>query len=378
MKPSRVIGAAAFLAASWTWCIGMFLPVLLIGDFGVWGWVAFAVPNVIGAAAVGLIHSPESAGRVTRDHAGALRLFSAVTIAFHLFFLGRIVPVMGVPDAGLGPIVQSAGVIALAIVAALGLSRLRGAGAWSIAAGVAVALSILAMLLMMRMSDGRALTAPPISGASPAREALWIAPALALGFLCCPHLDATLLRTRRQTPGRDGSAAFIIGFCVFFLGLITLSMLYARGFLPDGVLNYWVGLHFFAQSVFTMAVHRRELRAQADTADERSRWLTLGLIVIGAALGLLWPIADFRLGYDLFLFLYAVPFPAYVWIVMVPRRASRGRETAAWLTATLVATPIFAVGYLAPIWPMVALAAGVILVAPIVESRLGGGVEATA
>src|SRR3954471_24793497 len=46
---------AAFLGASWTWCIGMFLPVLLIRDYGPSMWWAFAVPNVIGAAAMGWI-----------------------------------------------------------------------------------------------------------------------------------------------------------------------------------------------------------------------------------------------------------------------------------------------------------------------------------
>ena len=39
---------AFFLACSWTWCVGMFLPVLLVRNWGIWGWVVFAVPNVIG------------------------------------------------------------------------------------------------------------------------------------------------------------------------------------------------------------------------------------------------------------------------------------------------------------------------------------------
>ncbi|MDB5302268.1 MAG: hypothetical protein JWO87_3931, partial [Phycisphaerales bacterium] len=45
------LGWGAFLACSWTWCIGMFLPVLLVRDFGEMGWLVFAAPNVVGAAA---------------------------------------------------------------------------------------------------------------------------------------------------------------------------------------------------------------------------------------------------------------------------------------------------------------------------------------
>ena len=51
----NVPGWAAYLACSWTWCIGMFLPVLLVRDYGVWGWIVFAVPNVLGAAAMGWV-----------------------------------------------------------------------------------------------------------------------------------------------------------------------------------------------------------------------------------------------------------------------------------------------------------------------------------
>src|SRR6266404_3216610 len=49
------LGWAVFLAVSWTWCIGMFLPVLLVRDYGLWGWIVFAVPNMIGAAAMGWV-----------------------------------------------------------------------------------------------------------------------------------------------------------------------------------------------------------------------------------------------------------------------------------------------------------------------------------
>src|SRR4051812_22981962 len=49
-SPTRPVLWAIFLGVSWTWVIGMFLPVLLVRDYGLLGWVVFAIPNVIGAA----------------------------------------------------------------------------------------------------------------------------------------------------------------------------------------------------------------------------------------------------------------------------------------------------------------------------------------
>src|SRR5688500_16462821 len=84
---ARAIGWALFLAASWTWVIGMFLPVLLVRDFGMWGWIVFAVPNVIGAAAMGWrLRDADASKRFVRGHASACRACSLVTIAYHSFF----------------------------------------------------------------------------------------------------------------------------------------------------------------------------------------------------------------------------------------------------------------------------------------------------
>jgi len=90
--PARAIGWALFLAASWTWCIGMFLPVLLVRDYGVAGWFIFAIPNVIGSAAMGwAIHTRSASLTMTARHSGAMRSFSVVTISFHAFFIPWII-----------------------------------------------------------------------------------------------------------------------------------------------------------------------------------------------------------------------------------------------------------------------------------------------
>ena len=85
--PAAALVWACFLGCSWTWVIGMFFPVLLLRDYGVWGWVAFAAPNVIGAAAMGFVLSPQRARTLWEQHAGAVRWFSDVTLGFHVFVL---------------------------------------------------------------------------------------------------------------------------------------------------------------------------------------------------------------------------------------------------------------------------------------------------
>jgi hypothetical protein len=79
---------AMFLGMSWTWCIGMFLPVLLVRDYGVMGWIIFAVPNVLGAAAMGWTIRDRSASvQIVTAHASASQWFSIVTVAFHIAFV---------------------------------------------------------------------------------------------------------------------------------------------------------------------------------------------------------------------------------------------------------------------------------------------------
>src|ERR1043165_610938 len=89
------LGWAAYLACSWTWCIGMFLPVLLVRDYGIWGFVVFAVPNVVGAAAMGWVLRDGASERIVARHLRALRYFSIVTIVFQIHFaiwLGVMAP----------------------------------------------------------------------------------------------------------------------------------------------------------------------------------------------------------------------------------------------------------------------------------------------
>src|SRR5688572_33083294 len=80
------LGWAIYLGMSWTWCIGMFLPVLLIRDYGNWSWVIFAVPNVVGAAAMGWVLRDGQSELLVAQHRQAIDAFSFVTATFQIFF----------------------------------------------------------------------------------------------------------------------------------------------------------------------------------------------------------------------------------------------------------------------------------------------------
>ena len=78
----------AYLACSWTWCIGMFLPALLLRDMGWAGFLIFAIPNVLGAAAMGwVLTSRSDSVRFVEKHASAIEWFSIITLGFHLFWI---------------------------------------------------------------------------------------------------------------------------------------------------------------------------------------------------------------------------------------------------------------------------------------------------
>lgn len=364
-RSSLALSRSVFLACSWTWCIGMFLPVFLVKDFGVWGWVAFALPNVVGAAAVGLIvRTPPRSKQTVERHAPAMRVFSAVTIAFHFYFLGQILRVIDLPTGPMGDLVAAGGLIALAALAVWATGWLKTTG-WLWFAVATLALSALAGALMYRMSSGHAYAPPPNVGEYSMGDLLWFSPALFFGFLLCPHLDLTFHRVRQEAPGRDGDIAFLIGFCVFFLGLIAFSLAYVASFLGIAWLNSWILLHFFIQSVFTTGAHRRELKSIQPGAQGR---LVAVIVIAGVVMGLFWPADHFRLGYDLILYAYTIPFPAYVWIVMIPRRRKAARPAfATWLYSVAGATPIFALGYLGHVWWLIPVSIALPLLAPIVH-----------
>ena len=61
-------GWGVYCACSWTWCIGMFLPVILLGRFGWAGFLAFAIPNLIGCVGFGYVFDADRSRRFATSH----------------------------------------------------------------------------------------------------------------------------------------------------------------------------------------------------------------------------------------------------------------------------------------------------------------------
>jgi hypothetical protein len=190
------IGWALFLGLSWTWCIGMYLPVLMVRDYGVAGWVVFTVPNVIGAAAMGsVLRRPGAAEDLSRKHWAAAVAFSIVTILFHAFFVGWIIRSL-VGDA--------AEVITVIATLAFYFFGRRGRGDILIAAALFAA-SVCAFIVAASIPG---LHTNGSIGVKPIVGLAYLAPVCVFGFLLCPYLDLTFLRARKATETRAGIAAF--------------------------------------------------------------------------------------------------------------------------------------------------------------------------
>ena len=362
------IGWAAFLASSWTWCIGMFLPALFLRDYGGWGWVVFAVPNVIGAASMGwILRDRDASLAVQQAHLPACRWFSIVTIAFHSYFVLGLLPRL----IGDGFIVMTLAMLPL--VAVLWGSRGRRA---IVAASLVLAVSVVAMLGYLALQGIAELP----TAAKPRIELLWLLPAAAFGFLLAPYLDLTFHRARQSTTRAGGRAAFGVGFGVFFLLMIIFTAFYAgllMGALAGGRRlsirsDLFVGVlagHLAIQTAFTLIAH---LQSVNDTARPAGKWWRIALgaaTIVGLALLLRWfgqrfpfyhgywgqRLNSSELIYRIFMAFYGLVFPAYVWLFMVPslrrRRPVAARPprpaTLVFFTAVCVlAAPPFWMGFI--------------------------------
>jgi hypothetical protein len=345
------LGWAVFVGCSWTWCIGMFLPVLLIRDLGIWGWIVFAVPNVIGAAAMGwALRTRERSAHLVHEHAAACLAFSIITIAFHVFFVLWFVPrLLGLPLAALTYLAPA---VYLLMTAARPQSDLP-------AALVTFAIS-LAMLALFLVRAGH-LSVTPI-GATPSVGALWLAPVCILGFSLCPYLDLTFHRARQATDAGAARISFTLGFGICFFAMIIFSLLYAPVVAPliqprwsRTVLAPILAAHLIAQTVFTLAAHTRSTLSTT-TRGGSLLWLFVvaqAAVFVGIAAWVLPAYHGMPAGeliYRLFMSFYGLVFPAYVWTCIVPGRDGESGVTPAKLRAmflgVLVAAPMYWMGFI--------------------------------
>ena len=253
LPTSTSLVLACHVAVSWTWVIGMFLPVLLVRDFGLLGWVAFAVPNVLGAAAVGwVMRTPRDSAAFTVRHATAVGAFSAVTIVLQTFTLAWLLTRLVGGTVGL---VVAALVALLPLVATrLGPSLPRLAP-WLWLGSILVG-SVLWSVGATDLPDVGPIDVLPLLG---------LAAVCALGFLTCPLLDASL-QAARQTGGDRAWLVFGVGFGLLFPAMILLTLGYAD-VLPGlmiaeftlqstaGTAAVAIAVHLAAQVAYTNLAH---------------------------------------------------------------------------------------------------------------------------
>lgn len=344
--PLATVGWAVYLASSWTWCIGMYLPTLLVRDAGKLAFVAFIVPNAVGAGLVGWVLAGR--GRAFAESKRPMILaFTAATIAFHGYW---IVTRLAAPVDGDWALFAGGMLLGASLV--LNLAAATGG-----ARGLAAALTML-----FSLGAAFALLAYPAD--SPWLAGGWadlsgIAAVCALGFGLCPYLDVTFHRCVAEA--RRPRAAFTIGFVLFAMVLLVVS----RGralvplppgpvFIDAGVLAAVVGAHFGAQTAFTVAAQVQAIRPVTGVRVRTGVRATLVPGLVGVGLGVAAvsvggsPLAGMtldELGYRAFLGLYGLVFPAWLVLTIGGRPATSRRTLTALAVVCAAALPFFVYGF---------------------------------
>jgi len=418
-----------YLACSWTWCIGMFLPVLLMRDFGWAGYATFALPNCVGAAAMGwVLWRAGSSESFVRAHGSMVRLFSLITFLFHVVWIGEV----AAPLAGVARARELAIVMVLLTFVFL---FSRGVKSALLVYGVSVT-----ALVMWLLKGG--VEAGPEAGAYalarlPAEQILGLIPVCVFGFALCPYLDGTFHKARQAVDARGAKVAFGAGFLVFFAVMIAFTAMYAPVFgrsYAGGIVGVsrtalvWVVAHMMVQATFTMGVHLRVLMEGDEGADpgehkgdvfERlvrrgaalqsgephhevaaramgvkrraSGWAVLAIGALFVAVmrmmmsvqrgklppGVWDPATDGVAWYRIFMGAYGLLFPAYVWICCgrlgeaVSKRPS-AEAIKVWVMACVVASPLMYMGFVERKTLLILPAVGLVVVARWMV-RKGGG-----
>jgi hypothetical protein len=342
----------------------MFLPVLLVRDYGLWGFVVFAVPNVVGAAAMGWVLRDGASERIVREHRAACAAFSWVTMVFQAYFMLVFLAPELFPTLFLGNDAPVSDVVrwlpAAAVVGGmLAFWRWGGVAAWVLSAFIvshAVGSDGFHVLHAFRPRPG---------------GLLWLAPVCAFGFALCPYLDLTFHRARRATSAGHARSAFGFGFGVLFLAAILTTLAYSGPAETTALEGgpAWTGAlplmaYVLLQLMYTIGVHAD---AVAERRSPRSPMAVIFMILAGVLASPLmyaakvWgPSLSFggldprEVIYRLFMSFYGLVFPAYVWLCMIPTpdahsgaAGPRGRLKLRVLAAAVaLAAPFYWMGFI--------------------------------
>jgi hypothetical protein len=345
----------------------MFLPALLMRDMGWPGFLIFAFPNVIGAAAMGwTIKSGNGSVRFVEKHAEAIWWFSAVTLAFHAFWLLWLLQfVLALFElSGISFAVVVAGAVFLFMAAGRDLRAGRISG---LSFGVlALSLCVLAASFFVAEAGEPRLSPSLLGRTAP----LWMLPVMIHGFLLCPYLDITFHHARQKLDSRNGGRlGFTIGFVAFFSFMIILTTRYAgavigvlEGTAAGPIAPQWIAVgilaHILFQWVFTVRVHLNRIQT-LPAGGSRQKYL-VGIMLFAALLGLLGPrlpayagLGGGELVYRGFMSAYGLVFPTYVLYRCVMARGNRRPVSLGVMWASIaLASPLFWFGFMGrePVW----------------------------
>jgi len=342
----RTIGWSLFLACSWTWCIGMFLPVLVLRDYGWPGFIVFAIPNVIGCSAFAyLFRNKESAAGFLQRHLSAARLFSMVTIAFHLYFIPMMLLTQRNIPENTHPTVDSVLIITVIVLAAAYLFSRLSWKAWLYVGALVYTASILFLIATLSTGQQFIYSGSSIPGLIQLLPLLLVS---VFGFALCPYLDLTFHKAYQLSP--DPRKSFT-GFGLFFTVMILFTTVYA----VTGISSLIV-VHILFQSAFTMGAHIKVLSEKSGQETNRVDKFLLPVAIGSILLGVI-PFAQHKpeFIYQFFMTMYGLVFPAYVWIIASPRPlvAPNRRGVLAAAIFVIISMPEFYTAFILQInWPI--------------------------
>jgi hypothetical protein len=358
----------AYLACSWTWCIGMFLPAILMRDMGWMGFIIFAIPNVIGAAAMGwVLRSRADSVRFVEKHPGIIWWFSAITLAFHVFWILWIMNFvrLAFPMPRVYMQIVAGVVIAFAIISqrALCFNRMPRVAAVLLAFSIGTLIATFIYPDITLATDEMVKAAPAISNPI---APLWMLPVMLFGFALAPYLDITFHHARQELDTqRNGRLGFTIGFVLFFALMIVLTTRYSGVMAwaltgepyPDTmILPPWLSaalaIHILAQWVFTVRVHYHGIRT-IPGADSRQALLFIVILIAGLfGLGAMKlpeyaSLTGGEIVYRSFMGFYGLVFPTFITYRFIQARNNNEHISpiAAWI-AIVIAMPMFWIGFM--------------------------------
>jgi len=346
----------------------MLFPALLLRDFGWLGYAAFAVPNVLGAAAMGFVlKDATAAAALVAKHKPMLKRFSEITISYHVFvIMWLFLRLYGEWFVLLVPPVAAA----MFVLTSKGSRRI-------VFLAMVVSFTAFAIGLQTFFNSGQQELLGKLPSQAPALstfDLLLFVPASVAGFLCCPYLDLTFQRARMETSPTGGKIAFAVGFGLVFFSMILFASQYGslvEPFLtsdqlvdqapaplldnstkhPLHELIPKLAVFFFIQVCFTLCVHLQE-RLRAGRVDDAL--YSVVAIALGALLGL-GALSDGFVGENIYrgyLLCYGTIFPLYVWLIMIKpfrvaaQTACRKRRCAVFFVASIAAYGFGWLGYI--------------------------------